>query len=69
MISSKAKLLWPPYTSIQAITFLFSLFFFFISVFLPYYIFYKSVNKIELNWIELNYEIQDLWFLVTCKQK
>ena len=39
VVSSKAKLLWPPYTSTQAINFLFFSFFFsFISVFLPYYI-------------------------------
>ena len=38
LVSSKAKLLCSPYTSIQAINFLFSFFFSFISVFLPYYI-------------------------------
>ena len=39
VVSSKAKLLWPLYTSTQAINFLFfSFFFYFISVLLPYYI-------------------------------
>ena len=38
VVSSKAKLLWPLYTSIQAINFLFSFFFFYIGLFLPYYV-------------------------------
>ena len=46
VVSSKSRLLSPPYTSIQAINFLFSFFFSFISVFLPYYIQCKYFVKV-----------------------
>ena len=56
VVSSKGKLLWPPYTSIQAINFLLLLLLLllFISVFQPYDICCKYFIKVWINWIELN---------------